>query len=103
VDVVADAGAVPGRPVGAGDQERVAIVRRLDQPGQDVGRPVRAGPVRNAGSAPIGLKYRSDSTRSGYAREASASTSSIMALPRTYGLAGAIGERSSTMKSAAGW
>lgn len=57
-------------------------------------------PVRILGSAPIGLKYRSESTRMGCVAAMSANIASHVAFVRPYGLCGSIGEFSSTVRSA---
>ena len=64
-------------------------------------RPCR--PVRSCGSAPIGLKYRSEITRSGVPAAISANIPSHSALVLAYGLPGSIGESSSTLPSGPGW
>ncbi len=64
-----------------------------------VGR-ASCSPVRILGSAPIGLKYRSDSTRMGWEAAMSANMASHTALVRAYGLCGSMTESSSTLRSA---
>jgi hypothetical protein len=59
-------------------------------------------PVRIFGSAPIGLKYRSEIARRSVAAAVSSSTHSMTAFVRAYGERGSIAECSSTEKSSPG-